>query len=56
MLQAYDATTLTRIWTSSAKAGDALGTFAKFNAPIIINGKVYVGTNSSSLQVYGVQP
>jgi outer membrane protein assembly factor BamB len=56
MLQAYDATTLTKVWTSNAKAADALGTFAKFNAPIIINGKVYVGTNSSALQVYGIQP
>jgi hypothetical protein len=56
MLQAYDATTLARIWTSSAKSSDTLGTFAKFNAPTVVGGKVYVGTNSSALQVYGLAP
>jgi hypothetical protein len=56
MLQAYDATTLVRVWTSTAKAADALGTFAKFNAPVVVGGRVYVGTNSSSLQVYGLTP
>ena len=56
MLQAYDATTLKQIWTSNAKASDALGTFAKFNAPTVVNGKVYVGSNSSALRVYGLTP
>jgi outer membrane protein assembly factor BamB len=53
-LYAFDATTLTRIWSSTTNTQDTLGTFAKFNAPVVINGKVYVGTHSNALRVYGL--
>jgi hypothetical protein len=56
VLQAYDATTLKKIWTSADKTADTLGTFAKFNAPTVVAGKVYVGTLSGALQVYGLSP
>ena len=60
-LHAFDASNLTRIWSSTQNTTrDALGTFAKFNAPVVANGKVYVGTNapsgvaSGTLRVYGL--
>jgi hypothetical protein len=68
---AYDATSLAELWTSSMAAGgaDAAGNAVKFTVPSIANGKVYVGTrgnntggalNSPSvageLDVYGQQP
>ena len=69
VLYAYDANTLTTpIWTSTAnKARDDLGLLAKFNAPTVANGKVYVGsqvapqsdtssTAAGKLQVYGLLP
>jgi len=69
VLYAYDANNLTTpIWTSTAnKTRDDLGNLAKFNAPTVANGKVYVGsqvapmsdtssTAAGKLQVYGLLP
>ncbi len=66
---AFDAANLaTPIWTSTAnKSRDDLGLLAKFNAPTVANGKVYVAsqlapmsdtssTASGKLQVYGLLP
>jgi hypothetical protein len=60
-LRAFDATNLTTaIWTSPATGTDALGDLAKFNAPVVVNGKVYVVSQSApdggKLLVYGLRP
>ncbi len=59
---AFDATNLTTpIWTSTAnKARDDVGIFAKFNAPVVANGRVYVVSqmlpDGGKLLVYGLLP
>ncbi len=61
-MYAFDASNLTTpIWTSLAnKARDDIGIFAKYNAPMVANGKVYLGTggkpDGGKLQVYGLLP
>jgi hypothetical protein len=61
-MYAFDASNLaTPIWNSLAnKARDDIGIFAKFNAPMVANGKVYLGTggkpDGGKLQVYGLLP
>jgi outer membrane protein assembly factor BamB len=70
-LRAYDAEDVTKLlWTSDMNMGDALGNFAKFCAPTVTNGKVYIGTATTAtldsdggstgpqmatLQVYGAK-
>ncbi len=56
VLRAYDAADLTHeLWDSKMNAGrDDVGMFAKFCAPTVANGKVYVSTFSNQLQVYGL--
>ena len=61
VLRAFDATNLTTpIWSSPATGNDALGDLAKFNAAVVVNGKVYVASqgapDSGKLQVYGLLP
>jgi hypothetical protein len=58
MVRAFDAGDLSHeLWDSQQDAArDAVGGFAKFNAPTIANGKVYVGTFSGYLDVYGLLP
>jgi hypothetical protein len=55
-LHAFDATNLSNeLWNSDQNsARDALGNIAKFAAPTIANGKVYVPTFSNQLAVYGL--
>jgi PKD repeat protein len=55
-LHAYDATNVAHeLWNSQQMASrDALGSYTKFCAPTIANGKVYVPTTSSNLVVYGL--
>lgn len=54
ILTAYDALTLKRLYTSSQnKTRDALPDLPHFANLIVVNGKVYVGTNST-LEVYGL--
>ncbi len=56
ILRAYDASDLTHeLWNSKMNpARDDLGMFAKFCAPTVVNGKVYLSTFSKQLQVYGL--
>jgi hypothetical protein len=69
VLYAFDAGNLaTPIWTSTAnQTRDDLGMLAKFNAPVVANGKVYVAsqiapasdyatTAGAKIQVYGLLP
>ena len=55
-LRAFDAADLSReIWNSEQNVGrDYLGALAKFNTPIVANGKVYVATFSKEVVVYGL--
>ncbi len=55
-LIAYDATNLAQLlWsTTQNPTRDSFGQFAKFCAPTVANGKVYVGTDSGQVAVYGL--
>lgn len=55
-LYAFSAMDLSQeLWNSDTNSGrDSLGTLAKFVAPTVANGKVYVPTFSGSLMVYGL--
>lgn len=54
-LHAFDASNLSNeLWNSDMTGGpDAVGTFAKFANPTVVNGKVYVPTWSNWVTVYG---
>ncbi|MBS1598159.1 MAG: discoidin domain-containing protein [Bacteroidetes bacterium] len=56
ILRAFKATDVgaTELWNSSLYASDNPGNYAKFNCPTITNGKVYLGTFSNKLIVYGL--
>jgi uncharacterized protein (TIGR03437 family) len=54
-LHAFDAQTLTELWNSDLVYGrDTLGSFPKFVAPTVVNGKVFMPTFSNQLAVYGM--
>ena len=55
-LHAYSAENVTNeLWNSTQLLGrDAYGSFAKFVAPTVANGKVYMATFSNRLNVYGL--
>jgi len=56
-LRAFNPLTLAELWDSEQNpARDGLGNFAKFSAPTVINGKVYVATFSNQVVVYGLLP
>jgi len=57
-LYAFNAENVSQeLWdTGKNAARDAVGSFAKFNQPIITNGKVYLPTFSNQLVVYGLIP
>ena len=56
-LHAFDASDLTtELWNSDRVAADNLGRFAKFVAPTVVNGRVYVPTFSNALIIYGLLP
>ena len=56
-LRAFDPLTLAELWDSDQNsARDTLGTFSKFSAPTVFNGKVYVATFSNQVVVYGLLP
>jgi hypothetical protein len=57
-LFALDAADLTHLlWsTQQNPSRDGYGNYAKFVAPTIANGKVYVGTDSGQIAVYGLLP
>jgi PKD repeat protein len=56
ILEAYNAENVaTLLWSSQQNSGrDAVGNFAKFCPPTVVNGKVYLATFSSKLNVYGL--
>jgi hypothetical protein len=56
VLYALDATDLSKVlWHSELNAErDAVGIIAKFNPPVVVNGKVYVASFSNRLNVYGL--
>ncbi len=58
VLRAYDASDLSvELWNSQQNpTRDSLGYFAKFNLPVVVNGKVYHSTFSDQLVVYGLNP
>lgn len=55
-LRAFDATDITKeIYDSDQNsARDATGSFVKFLSPVVANGRVYVGNQSGSMEVYGL--
>jgi hypothetical protein len=58
VLHAYDATDLTKeLYNSTQATGsrDGFGTGNKFITPMIINGKVYVGT-PNGVAIFGLLP
>jgi len=57
-LHAFTATDLgTELWNSDMVPDrDQLGRFAKFVAPTVVNGRVYVPTFSNQLVIYGLLP
>ncbi len=58
ILHAYDAQNVAHeLWNSQQlTARDSVGNFAKFVPPTVANGKVYLATFSSNLNVYGLLP
>jgi hypothetical protein len=46
--------TLQELWNSAAHAGDDSGLYAKFVAPTVIQGQVFMASFSGALNVYGV--
>jgi hypothetical protein len=58
ILRAFDARDISReLWNSEmVPERDSVGLFAKFCTPTIANGKVYLGTFSNRLNVYGLLP
>jgi len=55
-LYAYDAANLSHLlWSTSQNSSrDSYGSYAKFCAPTIANGRVYMGTDSEQVAVYGL--
>jgi len=54
-LVAFDANDITKqLWSSDDLGSDLLGEASKFAPPTIANGRVYVGTTSNQLVVYGL--
>lgn len=58
ILHAYNAQNVgIELWNSGQlNARDSVGNFAKFVAPTVANGKVYLATFSNRLNVYGLLP
>ena len=55
ILRAFDANDITReLWNNHQKPGDVGGSYAKFAAPTIANGHVYLPTFSNRVVVYGL--
>ena len=57
-LHAYNAQNVAlELWNSDMLSSrDSLGNFAKFVAPTVANGKVYIATFSNALKIYGLFP
>ena len=57
VLHAYDASNLHELYNSNQASGgrDQFGTGNKFITPMVVNGKVFVGT-TNSVGVFGLLP
>jgi hypothetical protein len=56
ILRAFDGSDVTKeLWNSSQTASDMPGNYAKFAAPTIANGHVYLATFSGKVVVYGIK-
>ena len=56
ILRAFDANDVTReLWNNNHDPHDAAGTYAKFAAPTVANGHVYLPTFSNRVAVYGLR-
>ena len=56
-LYAFNAENVTsELWDSNMVTGDKLASYAKYTVPTVVNGKVYVSTFSSEVDVYGLFP
>jgi hypothetical protein len=56
ILRAFDANDITReLWDTGMNSNDYPGYFAKFSAPTIANGHVYLATFSKQVVVYGLK-
>ena len=56
ILRAFDANDLTReLWNTEQNAKDRPGNYAKFAAPTVANGHVYLPTFSNQVVVYGLK-
>lgn len=53
-LYAFDASDITKLlWSSQQNvARDALGNFAKFTPPVVVDGRVIMATFSNAIRVY----
>jgi hypothetical protein len=58
ILRAYDASNVNHLLCTSQQniARDDAGLFGKFSVPTVVNGTVYLGTNSNQVVVYGLLP
>jgi hypothetical protein len=56
ILRAFRASDLTELWNSETSADNRTGLFAKYTAPTIADGKVFVATFSNRIDVYGLRP
>ncbi len=56
ILRAFDATNLTQqLWNSGMNSTrDNAGNWPKFSIPLVVNGKVYLGSFSNQVNVYGL--
>ena len=54
-LYAFNAETLALLWSSTGVNDDLLN-FSKGSPPVVANGKVFVGTLSNAVAVYGLKP
>jgi outer membrane protein assembly factor BamB len=56
ILRAFDANDVTKeLWNNRQNARDGAGNYAKFSAPTIANGHVYLPTFSNRVVVYGLR-
>ena len=55
VLYAYNAENVAqKLWDSSMRTGDAMASATKYVPPTVANGKVFIGTFSDKVEVYGL--
>jgi len=56
ILRAFDANDVSKeLWNSDQNTADAVGNYAKFSTPTIVDGHVYLATFSNKVVVYGLK-